>query len=110
MDAATPPGSEFRAAVALTCRHVTPERIADASFGVLDRIERLAATKADILGLWLPGGRAPTRDVQSRLLRGGLLVSFNADSEPDAGVEALPGPCVGMTDHLDRATVHADDS
>ena len=38
------------------------------------------------------------------------LVSFNADSEPDAGVEALPGPCVGMTDHLDRATVHADES
>ena len=102
--AAAPPGSPCRSAVMLTCRHVTPERLVDPEFGVLERIER-EARGADVVGLWLPGGVAPPAGVCARLLRAGLLVTFNADSEPN-GAEALPAPCVAMTDHLERSSVN----
>jgi len=114
--AASPPGSSVRAAVMLTCRHVTPERLAARDeFRIVDRI--LAATKSasggiDVIGLWLPGGRAPPIAVRDELLQNDLLVSFNIDSELSVtGAEEMDYavPYVGMTDVLSRATVHESD-
>lgn len=105
--AAAPAGGPHRAALFVTCRHVTPDRLGDAAaFGVLERIEAKLAGAVDAVGFWLPGGVAPPAAVAARLLRSGLLVSFNADAEA-AGAAALPAPCVCMTDVLDRATRHA---
>lgn len=97
---------DTRAAVAVTCRHVTPERLDDPDLRVVDKCAHWLPGKADVVGLWLPRGVAPPKSVAARLLEAGVLVSFNADAEVK-GAAALPAPCVCMTDHLDRASEHA---
>ena len=109
--AATPSGGSFRAGIMLTCRHVTAERLgAPGKFRVLERIVEAAASvpgQFDVVGLWLPGGRAPNEEVRTELLQQGILVNFNYDSEIDLDENFVyPAPYVGMTDFLERATEH----
>lgn len=103
--AASPAGCQFRAAVALTCRHVTPDRLASPEWDVIGQVEKYTDNLGvDIIGLWLPGGRAPEVAVAERLLKRDLLVSYNIDSEKLD--HTFPKPHVGMTDFLDRATTN----
>ena len=103
--AASPPGVEHRAAVMVTCRHVTLERLESSEWGVPERIEAVAGGHGvDCVGLWLPGGVAPPREVAARLLRAGLLLSYNVDTDEPGSEPPLPGPFVGMTDTLFRAS------
>ena len=101
--AACPPGGGPRAGVMVTCRHVTPERVGSKEWGVVESLASLAAQGVDVAGLWLPGGRAPPREVAAQLLEQGLLVSYNVGSEVLQTV-LLP-PFVGMTDVLSEATI-----
>ena len=107
-EAASPPGLPYRAAVMLTCRHVTADLIEPTCESlILRRIENVAADQADVIGLWLPGGAAPSAEVASFLLERGLLVSFNLDSQPRGQVGFSP-PYVAMTDVFEMATKLAD--
>ena len=113
-------GSPYRAAVMITCRHVDPARLASPEWGVLERVGRFAGRSSvgtgrgygagvDVVGLWLPGGKAPPRNVVQWLEEhSGLLVSYNIDSDEGGGSPLAPFPYVGMTDFLDRATAVRD--
>jgi len=125
--AASPPGARHRAAVMVTCRHVTPARLHSPQWGVMSRLERVAHKRhgVDVVGFWLPGGKAPPCSFAEELLARQQLVSFNLDAEHAAccgnqsqeGVWgaaeacgeaiAFPAPYVGMTDLLHRATINA---
>ena len=112
--------SPYRAAVMITCRHVDPVRLASPEWGVLERVGRFAGRNSvgtgrgygagvDVVGLWLPGGKAPPRSVVQRLEEhSGLLVSYNIDSDEGRASPLVPSPYVGMTDFLDRATAVRD--
>ena len=137
VDAASPEGAVHRAAVVLTCRSLTPGRLADGALGALDAIGRVTqGGGVDAVGLWLPGGVAPERRHARRLLdEFGLLVVYNVDTDDASGADAweayeqrevaaaraaaggcalprgsrLEGlPYVGMTDVLGRSTTHTD--
>jgi hypothetical protein len=106
--AASPPGLPYRAAVMVTCRHVTAALVDDTCKShVLQRVESVAAGRADVIGLWLPGGVAPSAEVVAHLWELGLLVSFNWDSQPPEQI-GFQAPYVAMTDVLERATTLAD--
>lgn len=109
VEAASPEGGTYRAAVLLTCRNAARELSGDGvdegARRCFETIERATAGKGvDVVGLWLqPGGVAPPPGLVRRLAdEAGLLVSFNVDSDTAAELDGLP--YVGMTDVLEHAT------
>ena len=73
---------------------------------MLDRVENIAHKRhgVDVIGFWLPEGRAPPTSFAEKLLARGQLINYNLDSE--ALDFQFPKPYVAMTDFLHRATVN----